>query len=167
MNLEGYHLPARKRKIRMLARRPREPVPMLHAAQADAEGRRGILKHVGMRAFEELGDGNRRGRGNLHTTIGCVKGDRIGGFWLRVPWNFRFAEKVQTTASVHKPPDRTTNASRALNRRHGKTRTPRTEVLAHLGPKLLSSPDGVSGSNSASGVWGTQLFLVRAPAGGA
>jgi hypothetical protein len=53
---------------------------MLHTTQTNAEDRRGILKHIGMRTFEELGDGNRRGRSNFHTAIGGVKGDRISGF---------------------------------------------------------------------------------------
>jgi hypothetical protein len=41
---------------------------------------RGLLQHVRMRVFEELRDGNRRGRSNFHTAIGRVKRDRIGGF---------------------------------------------------------------------------------------
>jgi hypothetical protein len=75
-----HNLPAGKSEIRMLARRPREPVPVLHATQPDAEDRRGILEHIGMRTFEELRDGNRRSRGHFNTAIGRVKGDRIGGF---------------------------------------------------------------------------------------
>ena len=55
-------------------------------------------------------------------------------------------------------------AGRAMDRCQSKARTPKPEVFAHLVPKRLSSPDGVSWGDTATGVWGAQSFLVRAAA---
>ena len=117
MHLERHNLPARKSEIWMLARRPREPVPVLHTTQPNAEDRRGILQHVRMRVFKELRDGNRRGRNDIHVAIGSVEGDRIGGLRQAAPWNIGFAEKIQSTAGVHKPTGRATVTGWAMDRR--------------------------------------------------
>jgi hypothetical protein len=73
MHLKRHNLPAGKSEVWMLAQRPRESVPVLHATQTNAEDGRGILKHIGMRIFEELRDGDRRGRSDIHVALGSVE----------------------------------------------------------------------------------------------